>query len=274
LKIASLLAVNEGEVLSGIAGYDEDTPLETICGPVPADLEIMSVSEARGEKDVIARIAQHTELSIDEVEWNLRKEVNHGRTLLPKVFSFIWLDRPEARASEPAPSKRRKSQGQPPGSVQVDPLPSSKASVFISYSRVDRKYLDALKIHLRPLERDSTFEIWEDSKIKPGSNWRDDISSAIERASAAVLFISANFLASDFIHSNEIPPLLAQAQSRGVRVLPLLVSYSLFLDHPVLSKFNAFNDPKAPLSTLGKNQRDLLYIKVAKELEALLSVRR
>jgi hypothetical protein len=268
LTVAAQLAVSEAALLEGVAGISEETMLENLCTPAPADFIRMSASEARGNHEVITRIAEHTGLSIEDVSWQLRKNVTHGRTLLPKVFTFIWLDRPRERTAEPR-SKRVVRVVSPPV-VQDVQSSTLKASVFISYTRADRKFLDAFKIHLRPLERDSNFEIWDDSKIKPGSKWRDEISSAIERASAAILFISAGFLASDFIHLDEIPPLLAQAQQRGTRILPLIVGHSLFTEHPVLSTFSAFNDPKTPLSALGKNQRDMIYVKVAKELEAML----
>lgn len=144
-----------------------------------------------------------------------------------------------------------------------------QSSIFGSYSHKDRKFVDAVRLHLKPLERDNSLEFWDDSKIKSGAKWRDEIQMAIERASAAILFISANFLASDFIHTDEIPPLLAEAKSRGTVILPLIVGHCLFTQHPVLSTFQAFNDPNRPVGTLGKNERDKLYVRLATQLASL-----
>lgn len=48
-------------------------------------------------------------------------------------------------------------------------------------------------------------ERWDDTLIDPGSNWREEIKVAIESAKVAILIVSADFLASDFIVNNEIP---------------------------------------------------------------------
>ena len=71
-------------------------------------------------------------------------------------------------------------------------------SVFISYSHADRKWLERLQVHLRPLIRDSIADIWDDTRIKPGDSWQLEIRKALESASVAVLLISADFLASEF----------------------------------------------------------------------------
>lgn len=155
----------------------------------------------------------------------------------------------------------------PPRLVRTTSL--GRPAIFGSYSHKDRKFVDAVRLHLKPLERDNTLEFWDDSKIKAGDKWRDEIRNAIESASAALLFVSANFLASDFIHTDEIPPLLAEAQRRGTLILPLIVGHCLFTQHPVLSTFQAFNDPGRPVGTMGKNERDKLYVRLATQLGSL-----
>ena len=65
---------------------------------------------------------------------------------------------------------------------------------------------------IAPLEREGRIERWDDTRIRPGSEWRSEIKQALERARAAVLLISADFLASDFIQDNELPPLLSLAR--------------------------------------------------------------
>ncbi|MDC0722497.1 toll/interleukin-1 receptor domain-containing protein [Nannocystis bainbridge] len=266
LEIAAMLDMTERAILRDLSGEEEHRLLRDFYDPVPGDLETMSVSDARGDVEVIAKIARHTNLTIESVDWDL--ENTHGRTLLPKVFDFVWLPRPRAQQVV-----------EPPRQVQFHPVvkpailrfssATSQPAIFGSYSHKDRKFVDAVRLHLKPLERDNSLEFWDDSKIKTGAKWRDEIQMAIERASAAVLFISANFLASDFIHTDEIPPLLAEAKRRGTVILPLIVGHCLFTQHPVLSTFQAFNDPNRPVGTLGKNERDKLYVKLATQLASL-----
>jgi len=269
LEIATMLDMKEKAILRDVSGEDEDTKLDDLYVPIPGDLENMNVANARGDDETIARIARHTGLSVDSVEEILER--THGRTLLPNAFDFVWLMRPSQVVERP----RREEQPAPhlaPSPRLVRPIsltPPARPAIFASYSQKDRKFVDAVRLHIKPLERDNTLEFWDDSKIKAGEKWRDEIRTAIEHASAALLFVSANFLASDFIHTDEIPPLLAEAQRRGTLILPLIVGHCLLTQHPVLSTFQAFNDPGRPLAIMGKNERDKLYVRLATQLGSL-----
>ena len=92
-----------------------------------------------------------------------------------------------------------------------------RTQVFVSYSHVDSEYLARLRVHLRPFERKNLVDVWSDAKVKAGQRWRKEIEDAIGRAAVAILLVSADFLASDFVAENELPPLLKAAQGEGDR---------------------------------------------------------
>ena len=143
--------------------------------------------------------------------------------------------------------------------------------IFVSYSHADQPWLDRLRIHLRPLERDRTIDYWDDGKIQPGTVWRDEIRSAIEKARVAVLLISADFLASDFVAADELPPLLAAAADRGTLILPLLISPCRFMKIPSLSRFQSINSPSQPLIGLARAESEAMFVKLADAIEDAMS---
>lgn len=141
---------------------------------------------------------------------------------------------------------------------------STRTTVFISYSHRDAKYLDGLLPHLQYLEKNQQIDLWIDNKIKPGDTWRDEIASALASAKVAILLISIDFLNSQFIADNELPPLLAAAECEGVKILPVILR-PCTLPHS-LSQFQAVNSPSRPLSKMSKSQREEIWVKVANTL--------
>lgn len=140
-------------------------------------------------------------------------------------------------------------------------------SVFISYSHTDESYLRRLLVHLRPLDRQGMINVWSDQRIEVGDSWREKIEEALEGARIAVLLISADFLASDFIVNDELPPLLAKAQGQGTRILPVIIKACRFVRDPQLSKFQAANNPKTPLAGMAEHEQEVVYDRVAEAIE-------
>jgi hypothetical protein len=143
-------------------------------------------------------------------------------------------------------------------------------SIFISYSHKDKKYLDHLMVHLRPLEKDGLFDLWVDTKPKAGDKWKIEIENALKRARAAILLVSSDFYASGFIVDNELPPLLKKAKLEGTRIIPVIVNPCRFSRDKNLSIFQAINNPLKPLSNLSLAERDKIYDRISKEIESLM----
>ena len=147
----------------------------------------------------------------------------------------------------------------------------SQQTVFISYSHTDTKYLRSLQVHLRPLEKNNLIDLWDDTKIRSGAKWKVEIENALARASIAVLLISADFLASDFIVDNELPPLLKNAEEKGTTILPVILKPCRFLRDPNLSQFQAINDPQKPLQSMTDAEQENIYAMICERIELELS---
>src|ERR1051326_3534051 len=146
----------------------------------------------------------------------------------------------------------------------------ARTGAFISYSHADSTYLVALQRHLKPLLRDSTVQVWDDTQIEAGGNWREEIERALASARVAILLVSANFLASDFIAGEELPQLLAAARDEGARILPVMLSPSVFR-HTPLSQFQTVNDPARPLSAMPAYEQEEVWVRLAETVYEALS---
>lgn len=132
---------------------------------------------------------------------------------------------------------------------------AKRTRVFIGYSHHDHKWLQRLTVHLKPLVRNHILDLWDDTRLAPGDDWRSELASALKHAKAAVLLITADFLASDFICEEELPPLLAAAAKGGCRVIPIIIGPCIF---PItsLAKFQSINPPGRPLTSMREHDQE------------------
>ncbi len=145
-----------------------------------------------------------------------------------------------------------------------------RTKVFISYSHQDKEWLNHIRVHLKFLELNYDLVIWDDTTIGIGSDWLLEIQSAIRSAKVAILLVSANFLASDFINKQELPPLLHAAKKEGAKIFPIILSHCMFQDTEVLSKFQSLNSPERPLIDMNIGQRDAFLVKLTREIRNIL----
>jgi hypothetical protein len=138
--------------------------------------------------------------------------------------------------------------------------------VFISYSHRDKKFLEELLVHLKPYLRTGAITPWADTQIAPGSQWFDEIQKGLVGTAAAVLLVSPDFLASDFIHEHELGPLLKEAKAGGVRILWIPIRASAYEETP-LKHYQAVSPPEKPLDQMTKAGRDKAWVEICKAIK-------
>lgn len=129
----------------------------------------------------------------------------------------------------------------------------ARSDIFISYSHKDKEWLEQVHLHLKPLEDNHKVVVWQDRKLRGGALWEQEIKQALARTRIAILLVSPNFLGSDFIRTNELPPLLKSAKRGGTLILPVLLSSCAF-PHSALAAFQVINSLDQPLDLLTKGQ--------------------
>ena len=89
--------------------------------------------------------------------------------------------------------------------------------LFISYSHEDTKWLEAIKEQLAVLEAEGLVSMCEDTQLKVGEDWYQQLNEMMLSARLGLLLISAPFLTSKFVREQEIPRLFDQRLCRPAK---------------------------------------------------------
>lgn len=106
-------------------------------------------------------------------------------------------------------------------------MPATPLNVFISYSHNgdDRNLLDKLVKHLAPMQYADPplIKTWDDSHLKPGEPWDDEIKAALRSADIVLLLVSADFNASQYIREIEMREAIERGKRKECHVAPVLL---------------------------------------------------
>lgn len=139
---------------------------------------------------------------------------------------------------------------------------NNRNQIFISYNRNDERIFERVKVHFKGVNNaNDNFIYWEDTQIKTGTGWFEDIKQSLERTKVAVLLISADFLASQFIKQHELPEIFTAMKQQGATIIPVLVSDCSLKNYPSLSGIQFVNKLDKPLNCLSDAQKET-YLKI------------
>jgi hypothetical protein len=138
-----------------------------------------------------------------------------------------------------------------------------RTGIFVSYSHADSDWLKRLRTHMTPYLRGEKLELWDDNRISAGADWAADIERELARARVAVLLVTPDFLASDFVAQVELPALLKRRNDLTVLWIPIRASA---YDVTPLKHIQAAHSPNDPLAALPAAKQDEALVAIARRI--------
>jgi len=145
--------------------------------------------------------------------------------------------------------------------------PTNPKKIFISYSKHDNEYKNALLRHLSGLrERIVT---WNDHDILPGENWDDRIKKELSRADIVIYLVTNHSMDTDYIQSIELPLVEQRCNNKECILVPIIVDFCNWhnLD---FAKYNALPTKGEPItSRMWTNENEAWYTVIC-EIERII----
>ncbi|WP_052519548.1 KGGVGR-motif variant AAA ATPase [Archangium violaceum] len=111
---------------------------------------------------------------------------------------------------------------QPPA-TQEGAYAQKPVQLFLSYSARDGQLVRQLTSHLGVLQQQGVISDWRDRAVTKGTHWRTELDVHIEEADIILVFLSADFLASDYAQGVEMKRALERQLEGKALVRPVLL---------------------------------------------------
>lgn len=134
--------------------------------------------------------------------------------------------------------------------------------VFYAYSRKDEILRNELDSHLNSLKREGLITTWYDGEITAGTEWGRKIDEHLLTSQLILLFVSPDFMNSDYCYQNEMRKALIRHEEGKARVIPIILRHVDWKNSPI-GKLQALpKDGKPVASWKGRSGRDKAYLDI------------
>lgn len=117
--------------------------------------------------------------------------------------------------------ERRKNRHLEKRQQAIEKIKKQTLEVVISYSRYDGKFLYRLENQLSPLVRTNKINLWYDTSATNSSKWEERLRTKFNQANIILLFISGNYIKSEYTYEVELPLALDLMEQEKVIIIPI-----------------------------------------------------
>ncbi len=146
-------------------------------------------------------------------------------------------------------------------------------SIFISYAHKDTQWRAELESYLRILQLNDpslSLEVWSDTQLQAGDDWEARINELMERASVALLIVTKNFLASEFIRLKELVYLEQRETVHDLTIFPILAEACPWQTVPLLKRLQHRPADGRPLAAMSDNDQQEQLTAIFHEIVGLV----
>lgn len=140
--------------------------------------------------------------------------------------------------------------------------------VFCSYSHRDEELRREFAPYLGVLAQEGLAEPWYDVMIRPGDEWDDEIREKLDAAQLILLFISADFINSDYVNAVELPRAIELHDMQRARVVPILLRPTPLGGRFLFERLQMLPHSRQPVTAFA--QRDIAWTEVTNALRELV----
>ncbi len=140
-------------------------------------------------------------------------------------------------------------------------------TLFYSYAHKDKQLRDKLATHLRLLQRQGYIADWSDQDIKPGQEWKKEVSKKLQTADIILLLVSPSFIATNYCEASEVDIALQRHDVGEAWVIPVLLR-SVDWETSSIGKLQALPYNLKPIANW--NDRDSACTEISKNIRSLV----
>ncbi len=139
--------------------------------------------------------------------------------------------------------------------------------LFISYSHLDKQFIEAFWRHTAPLRDEFGVDMWFDGNIDAGDDFWQRIDEHLKDRDIVCLFISSHYLNSPAC-KKEMQIAFDLRQSKGISVIPIILSPCAWTDYKLISSKLAIPTDGVAVSTF--SNQDEAWLDIYKSLKKVV----